>query len=342
MAQFPIKNALIQGALDGTPSGGTVDLSALTLTVPIASLRIGTSVQAYDADLTTWAGVTPAAGITTFLTTPTSANLLASVTNETGTGSLVFSTSPTLITPSLGTPSSLTLTNATGLPAAGVTGTAVVIGANTSLTSITGLTGNVITTAGNFQTTTGLARFGTASATTPRLHVKDNGMAGNSTMEVHSDDGSPWGAGFFNDTYSTTTAGLLFYINNSGVGFFGSEGATSWSMFTNGGAGVSAPHMTITHGGGVSIIKTLTSGANGTSISRIRHGVSAAMTAGVVAVTDANTTANTRFFFSTHSRGTITLPASYDAATRSAGTSFTITSSMVTDTSTVAWIAIEP
>jgi hypothetical protein len=34
----------------------------------------------------------------------------------TGTGSMVLSTSPTLVTPALGTPSSLTLTNATGLP----------------------------------------------------------------------------------------------------------------------------------------------------------------------------------------------------------------------------------
>jgi hypothetical protein len=39
-------------------------------------------------------------GVLTFLTTPSSANLLAAMTNETGTGSLVFSTSPTLTTPS--------------------------------------------------------------------------------------------------------------------------------------------------------------------------------------------------------------------------------------------------
>jgi hypothetical protein len=121
MAQFPLKNGLIQGTLDGTPASGTVNLASLTLTLPTSALQIGTSVQAYDADLTTWAGVTPAAGITTFLTTPTSANLLAAVTNETGTGSLVFATSPTLTTPILGVPTSGTLTNCTGLPIAGLT-----------------------------------------------------------------------------------------------------------------------------------------------------------------------------------------------------------------------------
>ena len=62
-------------------------------------------------------------GVATFLATPSSANLAAVVTNETGTGALVFATSPTLVTPLLGTPTSGTLTNCTGLPVStGVSG----------------------------------------------------------------------------------------------------------------------------------------------------------------------------------------------------------------------------
>lgn len=46
----------------------------------------------------------------------TSAQLAGVISDETGSGALVFATSPTLVTPVLGTPSSGTLTNCTGLP----------------------------------------------------------------------------------------------------------------------------------------------------------------------------------------------------------------------------------
>lgn len=54
--------------------------------------------------------------VSTFLGTPTSSNLGLAVTDETGTpGSLVFSNSPTLVTPNLGTPSAINIINATGM-----------------------------------------------------------------------------------------------------------------------------------------------------------------------------------------------------------------------------------
>lgn len=53
----------------------------------------------------------------------TSAQLAGVISDETGTGALVFANSPTLVTPALGTPASGTLTNATGLPiSTGVSG----------------------------------------------------------------------------------------------------------------------------------------------------------------------------------------------------------------------------
>lgn len=56
----------------------------------------------------------------------TSAELRGVISDETGSGALVFATSPTLVSPALGTPASGTLTNCTGLPAAGVTGLAAI------------------------------------------------------------------------------------------------------------------------------------------------------------------------------------------------------------------------
>lgn len=82
-----------------TPALGTVASGTLT---NCSGLPIGTGVSGLGT------------GVATFLATPTSANLATAVTNETGSGSLVFATSPTLVTPILGTPTSGTLTTCTG------------------------------------------------------------------------------------------------------------------------------------------------------------------------------------------------------------------------------------
>jgi hypothetical protein len=68
-------------------------------------------------------------------------------TTSTGSGSVVLATSPTLVTPNIGTPSAATLTNATGLPiVAGTTGTLSVARGGTGVTTSTG-SGNTVLSA---------------------------------------------------------------------------------------------------------------------------------------------------------------------------------------------------
>jgi len=53
----------------------------------------------------------------------TSAQLAGVISDETGSGSLVFANTPTLVSPILGTPTSGNLSNCTGFPASGISGT---------------------------------------------------------------------------------------------------------------------------------------------------------------------------------------------------------------------------
>jgi hypothetical protein len=153
----------------GVPDGTTVlitttqEITSLTIALNGASAIYGavTSLAAGAATVirfyqptNSWyqiiSDVVYAAGIQTFLATPSSANLRAAMTDETGTGLLVFATSPTLTTPILGTVTSGNISACTSTSMVMVT---PVIGA---------ATGTSLSTTGN-QVITGTGKHGYAT-----------------------------------------------------------------------------------------------------------------------------------------------------------------------------------
>lgn len=144
-----VSNSLTLAGTDGSTlnigTGGTLGTAAYTaataydaagaaaaVTPTTLGLVIGTNVQAYDADLTTWSGVTPGTGVATAL-----------AVNVGSAGAFVT------FNGALGTPSSGTVTNLTGTASININGT---VGA-TSQNTLAATTGNFTDTTNATSTT---------------------------------------------------------------------------------------------------------------------------------------------------------------------------------------------
>ena len=91
------------------------ELQDVTITTPSTSQVLAWNGSAWVNTTAGNGDAVIASGLDQFAAT-TSLELKNTITDETGTGSLVFATSPALVTPDLGTPSAVDLTNATNYP----------------------------------------------------------------------------------------------------------------------------------------------------------------------------------------------------------------------------------
>ena len=185
----------------------------------------------------------------------------------TGSGNVVRATSPTLVTPALGTPSAAVLTNATGLPlTSGVTGTLPVANGGTGATSLTAnnvLLGNgtsaiqtvAPSTAGNILRSDGTTWSSSALSLDDLSDAINEGSSGNSNIAIGT-----------NAMYSNTGNSS----QNIGIGLMALKNTNTANQNVAIGQYTMGYNKTLSGSGNVAIgrsaMNQITSGSNNTAI----------------------------------------------------------------------------
>jgi hypothetical protein len=213
------------GVTTSTGSGSVVLSTSPTLTTPILGTpQSGTLSSCTGLPIST--GVSGlGTNVATFLATPSSANLASAVTDETGTGALVFANTPTLVTPNIGAATG-TSVNLSGAGTFGgnltVSGGTVGTAASTDLVVQGGSSGAALTLG---QGTAGQAKF-IVSSTNPVLKVSNSGQ---SAGAIVLGDGSTTA---FNVGIARVPASSPQTYGGGGLGYFtqgaGNSGGHYW------------------------------------------------------------------------------------------------------------------
>jgi len=215
---------LYSGGSLGTPSGGV----ATNLTGTASGLTAGNVTT--NANLT---GHITSVGNAAVLGSFTSAQLLAALTDETGTGSAVFATSPTLVTPTLGVASATSVNKVT--ITAPATGSTLTIAEGKTLTA-----SNTLTFTGTDASSVAFGTGGTVAYTANKLSVFAATTSAELAGVISDETGS--GALVFgtSPTFTTQiTTPVIVKSGTTGVGDIGQSANTYATVYATTFSGVS-------------------------------------------------------------------------------------------------------
>ena len=220
-------NKILTSPVLTTPNLGTPSSATLT---NATGLPIATGVSGLGT------------GIASFLATPTSANLISAVTDETGTGALVFANTPTLVTPVIGAATGTSLTLTGGVSAGTSTLTSLSVTNNETVGGTLGVTG---ATTLSSSLTAGTSTLTSLSVTNNETIGGTLGVTGASSLTSLTASGTSTlttlittGAATFSSTVRISSGAGLNRVLTSDA-----NGLASW---TYGSSSVSKPTATAT------------------------------------------------------------------------------------------------